>query len=139
MYASVFAAAGATRPASSFRVAMSGAIISPAGMTRNAIVAGEVASASGRNVIGSSTATRRCTLASDPLRGRAPYTSPPVTLPSAHSATSTPASSGSPSWSANAGSATSSAPNAKPTGSIDATSVRIPGIASAPSRPVSAG
>ena len=56
-------------------------------------------------------------------------------LPIDHSAISTPASPGSPWDCANAGSATSSAPKANPTGSMAATSVRIPGAASAPKPP----
>src|SRR5215212_9634152 len=56
-------------------------------------------------------------------------------LPTDQIAISTPASSGRPCSRANAGIAISIAPNAKPTGSIESTSVWMPGERSAPRRP----
>ena len=67
--------------------------------------------------------------------GATPYARPPNALPSAHTASSAPASSGAPSVSLNAGSMTSSAPIETPNGSIVSTSVRIAGERSGPSRP----
>ena len=60
---------------------------------------------------------------------------PPQALPSDQIAISGPASAGLPSDSPNAGNATSAAPTQKPIGSVVATSVRTPGLRSAPRRP----
>ena len=95
------------------------------------------ATSSGRKPSGNSNVRRWWTSGSGERRTRAPYTNPPIALPIDQVASSTPASSAR-DWSwLNAGTATSSAPIAKPTGTIVITSVRMPGARRTPSNPAS--
>ena len=63
---------GATQPISSLRVASSGAMNIPAGMTSRPITATEGAAASGSSPSGSSALTARCTRPSGGRFGSAP-------------------------------------------------------------------
>ena len=125
--ASVAVPRGATRSTSWLREAISGAIGRPMRTTRTPIVSGEVAASSPAVAIGSTSARRRWTAVSGDRGGRAPYTRPAAPLAPAQIASRTPASSVFPSWALNAGSTTSTVPNAKPTGRLARTRVRRPG------------
>jgi hypothetical protein len=61
VYASVFAPSGATQPISSLRVASSGAMNIPAGITMTAITGTEGAAAIGSRLSGSAAVTARWT------------------------------------------------------------------------------
>ena len=63
---------GATQPISSLRVASSGAMNMPAGITSSAITATEGAAAIGSSASGEQAATARCTRSSGGRRGSAP-------------------------------------------------------------------
>ena len=126
--------AGASRSTSAYSVVASGAKANPVSSSSTPITPIDGANGSGAEPRASRTMRIRKRFSTELVQDRAPYQSPPITEPSAQTVISGPTAPREPSASANAGSATSSAPKETAVTAPANTSVRMPAERSAPAR-----